>query len=178
MQKGKSPGADGIPMEFWDIFAGRSESKDPDTDEPIPNPLAVCISSALLECLERGEMIPMMEEGIVSLLYKGKGKREMLGNYRPITVLSTLYKIYTKCMVIAMRDALPYLVDAEQGAFQDKYIGGQLSLRCRAAHQASRARRQASLLAAGDAARARGHCRRGGARRRPVFAAPGLRLVI
>ena len=49
----------------------------------------------------------------------------------------------------------------------------QLSLRCRAAHQASRARRQASLVAAGDAARARGGRRRGGPRRRPVFAAPG-----
>ena len=38
-------------------------------------------------------------------------------------MLSTLYKIYTKCLVERMRAVLPHLIDSAQGAFQDNYIG-------------------------------------------------------
>ena len=122
MQKGKSPGLDGFPIEFYEIFAGRSPGKDPDTGEPEPNPLAQCISAALHECINDGEMMELMREGVITPIYK-KGCRDRLENYRPITVLSTLYKIYTKCLVERMRAVLPHLIDSAQGAFQDKYIG-------------------------------------------------------
>ena len=97
---------------------------DKDEDgEPVVNAFAACIAGSFRECLDTGEMLPCMREGVVSVLFK-KGRRDDLGNYRPITVLSSLYKILARSMVLSFSEAVPYLVSQSQGGFQsEKYIG-------------------------------------------------------
>ena len=64
-----------------------------------------------------------MREAVVSLIYKEKGERNLLANYRPISVTNTLYKILAKAMVISLHDITPHLISVEQTGFQvDKYI--------------------------------------------------------
>ena len=121
MQKGKS-GPRRLPDRILRTLCRASPGKEPDTGEPEPNPRAQCISAARHECINDGEMMELMREGVITPIYK-KGCRDRLENYRPITVLSTLYKIYTKCLVERMRAVLPHLIDSAQGAFQDKYVG-------------------------------------------------------
>ena len=57
------------------------------------------------------------------MLHK-KGDRRDPANYRPITVLSALYKILARSMVLSLADTIPHLVSQSQGGFQgEKYIG-------------------------------------------------------
>ena len=47
------------------------------------------------------------------MLFK-KGRRDAPENYRPITVLSALYKILARSMVLSFSDTVPYLVSRSQ----------------------------------------------------------------
>jgi hypothetical protein len=58
-----------------------------------------------------------------SLLYKEKGERFNLRNYRHIAVGITVGKTLEKCMEIIIHPLLPHLISPEQKAFQpDKNI--------------------------------------------------------
>ncbi len=51
------------------------------------------------ESLGKGELPPTMQTGLVTLLYK-KGKKEDLANWRPITLLTTDYKVLAKVITV------------------------------------------------------------------------------
>jgi hypothetical protein len=55
---------------------------------------------------------------IISLLYKEKGERFNLQNYRRIAVDNAVGKILRKSMEIRIRPLLPHLISPEQKAFQ------------------------------------------------------------
>ena len=74
----KSPGPDGIPMEFFKFLD--AEGLD-------------CILDILNDCWENNIMPEHMELANVVTLYK-KGKFQNLANYRPIALLQSIYKIY------------------------------------------------------------------------------------
>ena len=59
-----------------------------------------------------------MRTGVISLLYKDKGHRDDIDNYRPITVLTTLYKILSRAIALRLGDVIHHLVDNSQAAFQ------------------------------------------------------------
>ena len=68
--------------------------------------------------LAAGSMSPNMRTGIISILFKDKGRRDDLRNYRPITVLCSLYKILSRAMALQLGTVLPHLADSVQAAFQ------------------------------------------------------------
>ena len=101
MTNGSAPGWDGLPNEFFKILAGRNE-KDEAAPTSRPSRLAHLLAATYREMLEQGVMSQDMRTGVISLLFKDKGRRDNIDNYRPITVLTTLYKILSRAMALRL----------------------------------------------------------------------------
>lgn len=98
LKKGTAPGCDGLPAAFYEMVLPW-----------IGNELV----GVYQECLRRGEMVVTMRTGLVSLLYK-KGLKEDLGNWRPITLLTTDYKILAKVLTERLKRVIGSVVQADQ----------------------------------------------------------------
>lgn len=97
-KKGRSPGQDGLPLEFyltfWDILA--------------PDLLAVFME------FERLDRLPdSFRVGIVTLLYKNKDKND-LKNWRPISLLNVDYKLFSKLLASRMSLFLEEVIHPDQ----------------------------------------------------------------
>ena len=97
--KGKTPGPDGIPIEFY--------IKNIDNIAPI---LAEMYNNIFL----RGSAPEGFNSSITTLLYKGKGERTNLKNWRPVSLLNCDYKILTKILANRISPVLPELIDESQ----------------------------------------------------------------
>ena len=65
-----------------------------------------------------------MTQGVITLLYKGKGARSSLDSYRPITILNSDYKLLAKTLATRLGPALQHVVDPTQTAFvPGRWIG-------------------------------------------------------
>lgn len=80
MAKGKSPGPDGIILDFYSTFWG-TIGKD--------------YWRMITESVLLGQLPKEVTQGMIVLLHKG-GQRSSLTNWRPITLLNTGYQIYAK----------------------------------------------------------------------------------
>ncbi len=97
--RGKTPGPDGIPMEFYLIHINRMKYY-----------LAEYFNNIFLN----GEAHESFNESILSLLYKLKGLIKQLKNWRPVSLLNTDYKILTKILANRMTPALPKIIHENQ----------------------------------------------------------------
>jgi len=96
----KSPGSDGLPMEFYRTFF----------DTLGPDLLKVYHAMTA-----KGEMPPSMRTAVISLLFK-KGDRDDLKNWRPISLLNVDYKIFTKALTSKLSPALAEIIEPSQTA--------------------------------------------------------------
>ena len=98
MQNNKTPGPDGIPKEFyerfWDIL------KDHMTE-------------LFNENYENTTMTESQKQAVLRLLYK-KEERELLKNWRPISLLNVDYKIVATVMANRLRKVLPEIIHEDQ----------------------------------------------------------------
>jgi hypothetical protein len=115
-------GLDEFPSKFFKVFAGvDSKAVDETTgsESPAPNPLAALLGQqAFHEMLAAGSMSPNMRTGIISILFEDNGRRDDLRNYRPITVLCSLYKILSRAMALQLGTVLLHLVDSVHAALK------------------------------------------------------------
>ena len=99
LNKGKSPGKDGLTTEFFQQFQ-------------------VCLIPMLckiIENVERGGSLPEnFKQGIITIVYKNKGGRENLKNYRPISLLNTDYKILTKILANRLKSIIDTVIGKSQ----------------------------------------------------------------
>jgi hypothetical protein len=87
MNKGTSPGSDGLPVEFYiKLF-------------PLIGAEFVNIVN---QASARGALSPTQRHSIITLLAKYGADRELLCNWRPISLLNTDYKIISKSILIRM----------------------------------------------------------------------------
>ena len=108
MPNGKSPGSDGLPVEFYKIFWG-----------DIGNDYFEVINSGL----ENEELSYSQYLAVISLLYK-KGPREDIKNWRPISLLNIDYKILSKVMAERLKLVLHEIIHPDQrGCVPGRYIG-------------------------------------------------------
>ena len=105
MKNKKSPGEDGVPIEAINVGG--------DT-------LLKTITALFNKCLELEKIPKAWENAVITLLHK-KGDITKLENYRPISLLSTLYKLFMK--IIAKRNTrkLDFYQPVEQAGFRSGY---------------------------------------------------------
>lgn len=100
-QPGKAPGLDGIPSDLYrscrDAFA----------------PLLARLFTAVATT---GDLPPGFHDGLITILFKS-GDRTNPADYRPITLLSTDYRLYALILARRLGPSLPHIIDPEQTAF-------------------------------------------------------------
>ncbi|CAI5962635.1 unnamed protein product [Closterium sp. NIES-65] len=101
LPRGKSPGRDGLPPELfrahWDLLGG-----------------------PLIEFAKRFERTGHLDEALstaVTVLLHKKGPTDQLGNYRPITLLSTIYKVLAKVLANRLKKELHLVISEDQHGF-------------------------------------------------------------
>ena len=115
LPRGKSPGFDGLPYEFYQHF----------WDQLGPE-----LTAVLSEAFQAGAAsLPAdMTEGRVTLLCKGKGAdRAQPASYRPITLLNTDYKLAARVIASRLGPLLNHVVDSTQTGFlPQRWIGDNI----------------------------------------------------
>ena len=108
MPNGKSPGSDGLPVEFYKIFWN-----------DIGNDYFEVITSGLAN----EELSYTQYLAVISLLYK-KGTREDIKNWRPISLLNIDYKIISKALAERLKLVLHEIIHPDQrGCVPGRFIG-------------------------------------------------------
>jgi len=125
----KAPGPDGIPNEFWKTeMKWREQMKKEKKQQPVdengrPTTVRPCIAALMTKVFQDIDHFGLIgtdfSEARMSLLYKKNDKRD-IRNYRPITLLNTDYKIYTKIMANRLRNIAPKLIHKDQAGFMPK----------------------------------------------------------
>ena len=101
MNKNKSPGHDGLTVEFYQAFW-----------ETIGTDLVEVFE----ECYELGVMSDSMNEALIRLIYKRSGDKYDLKNWRPISLLNVDYKILSEVITNRMRLIMPIVIGDEQSS--------------------------------------------------------------
>ena len=102
MKNGKTPGIDGFPAEFYKVFWSK---------------LKFIIQRAINSSYDNNELPLTLRQCIISCLPKGNKDRTILKNWRPISLLSVLYKIASASIANRLKLFLSHLVDKSQTGF-------------------------------------------------------------
>ena len=93
MKHSKSPGTDGFTAEFFKFFW---------------NKLGIFVVRSLNCAFRKGELSSVQRQGVVTCIPKSDKSRDLIKNWRPISLLNVVYKIGSAC--IANRIKLCFLV--------------------------------------------------------------------
>jgi exonuclease III len=99
---GKTPGIDGLPKEFYSAFW--------DSVGPL-------LLQMIHHSQATGTLPASLRQGVVCLVYKKKGSRTKLANYRPLTMLSADYKLVSKVLARRLDSVIDSLVQPDQTGF-------------------------------------------------------------
>jgi hypothetical protein len=101
LPKGKAPGHDGVPMEFFHEYA----------EEVAPTLL-----QAFTAMLKSGATLAAINKGLITLIPK-TGDRARLSNWKPITLLGSIYKVLAKTLTGRIQSALTHIIRPNQTGF-------------------------------------------------------------
>ena len=101
-KRGKAPGKDGITSDMLKV-----------AEDEIHNKLAQLFT----QCLCKRDVPEAWCNAIVSLLHQ-KGDKEDLGNYRPINLLSDIYKLFSKILTNRLEKLFDENQPREQAGFK------------------------------------------------------------
>ena len=108
MKHNKSPGSDGLTVEFYSTFWSK---------------IGNIVVNSLNEGYIKGELSGTQKHSILSLIFK-KGDPEDLENWRPISLLNIDYKIAAKVLAKRLQNLLPQLISTDQqGYIKGRFIG-------------------------------------------------------
>lgn len=99
LNKKKSPGIDGLGSEFYIVF------KDV---------LISILKEVYDEIFKKGQMNLRMGMGLMKIIYKKKGEKTELKNYRPLTMLNTDLKILSKILANRLKEVMPKIIGTNQ----------------------------------------------------------------
>ena len=112
LQKGKSPGPDGIPAEFYQAYW----------------PLIQNLYLNFINAVKLTSFPKSKNTSTTTLIYKEKGEITLLKNYRPIALMNTDIKILTKLLAMRLKHILPHIIHESQTAVYGRHIGNNLNL--------------------------------------------------
>ena len=114
MKNGKSPGTDGFGAEFFKFFWKE---------------IGDFVIRALNESFREGELSTTQKEGIIICIPKQDKPKEYIKNWRPISLLNTVYKIGSACIANRIKKVLPILISEDQTGFiPNRYMGDNIRL--------------------------------------------------
>ena len=114
MNNGKSPGSDGMSVDFFKFFWKQ---------------LGGFVVRSLNEGFMNNQMSITQREGIIVCIPKGDKPREYIKNWRPISLLNVVYKIGSTCIANRIKTVLPQLISEDQTGFvPGRYIGDNVRL--------------------------------------------------
>ena len=109
MKTDKSPGSDGYTSEFFKFFW---------------IDLGKLILRSVNYGYKIGEMSITQKQGIITCIPKGDKPRQFMKNWRPISLLNTVYKLASSCIAERFKSVLPLLINSDQTGFiPGRYIG-------------------------------------------------------
>ena len=95
----RSPSLHGLTVEFylhfWDLLA----------------PLLLRVAN---DCLLRGSLPDSMKGSVTRLIFKKRGDRKCLKNWRPISLLNVDYNIFSKVMTSRLSKVLGFIIHPDQ----------------------------------------------------------------
>ena len=114
MKNNKTPGMDGFPSEFFKFFWFR---------------LKHYVLKALNTSYDKGLLTTTFRHSIISCLPKGDKPREFLKNWRPISLLSVVYKLASAVISNRLKSVLDKIItDTQTGFVPGRYIGDSTRL--------------------------------------------------
>jgi len=113
MKNNKSPGRDGIPVEFYKVFW---------------HDLNEILVDSFNESFANGTLSPSQRTSVISLLFK-KGDKYDIKNYRPISLTNIDYKIVASVLALRLKKVLPSIISTDQTGFMEgRFIGCNVRL--------------------------------------------------
>ena len=109
MKNGKSPGCDGLTVNWYKCFW---------------SDIKTFVLDSLNYAYIKGELSLDQCRGIITLIPKQGKSRIIIKNWQPISLLNTDYKILTKGLASRLKKVLPSIIDHDQTGFlEGRYIG-------------------------------------------------------
>lgn len=113
LNKGKSPGSDGLTpefyLQFWDV-------------------LRTPFMDSILFSLENGSLSEGQRTGLIRLIPKKGQDRQEVANWRPITLLNVDFKILSKTIASRIQTVMNQIISPDQTGFmRGRYIGSNLN---------------------------------------------------
>ena len=100
MKNGSAPGSDGLTTAFYKFFWSKIRDM---------------VINSYNESFDEGKLSSSQRRAIITLIHKGKDlPREMLGDWRPISLTNTNYKIIAKTLALRLQKVIPDLVFEDQ----------------------------------------------------------------
>ena len=99
LKSGKSPGSDGIGIEFYKVYKEQ---------------MASILVEVFRETEKTGIVQGRMVEGVITLVFKKKGSKLDLQNYRPISLLNVDYKILAKVLANRIKRVIGDIIKTSQ----------------------------------------------------------------
>ena len=114
MKNSKSPGIDGISVDFLKVFWGK---------------LKFLIVNAINSCYSKGIMSTSMRQAIITCIPKGNKDRKLIKNWRPISLLTVVYKLASTVIAERIKPFLNNIISESQSGFMpDRCIGDSTRL--------------------------------------------------
>ncbi len=116
-KNGTAPGLDGVPFELWKILHAR-HIEDARFADRADFDVVKLLTAAFEDARVYGVSTrTSFAHGWIAPIYKEKGERTRVVNYRPITLLNTDYKLLSKALAVRLAKVAPDLIHRAQAGF-------------------------------------------------------------
>ena len=113
MKGKKSPGDDGLPIEFYRAFW---------------NEIGSLLIDVYNECFKHKILPPSMRRSVITLIHK-KDDKTNIENYRPISLTNTDYRILASILASRLQKVISNIVGPDQTAYvKNRFIGTNIRL--------------------------------------------------
>ena len=113
MKLNKSPGEDGLPVEFYTLFWAE---------------IGTFLVEMYNECFENNMLPTSMRKSLVTLIHKKEDKTK-IDNYRPISIINTDYRIFAFILANRLQNVINDIVGPDQVAYiKNRFIGINIRL--------------------------------------------------
>ena len=75
------------------------------------------VSKLAMNCFAEGALMPAMREALISILYKGKGDRDLCPSHRPVSLTDAAMRIIDKAMQMTLNEVVPSVLCGINRAF-------------------------------------------------------------